>query len=292
MRLKKKGKPYKLPTEMREPLTDPGQSTGLIHGEIKIGKTTFIGQLPECFILATEPGTKGLRVFDEQVGTWGKMRRIVKALEEEPSRFRTVAIDTADEAYKQCLEYVCDNLGIDYPGKDAGGKEDYGRSWNAVRREFTSVVNRIVRTGRGVWFTSHSIVETIEPLSGASFDRIVPSMGKQARETINALVDMVFYACFVREVETGRSIRVLFCEGNETVVAGHRETPGAFPPFLPLLREGMWRVLTQAFNGEHPGIDPDSIMIGRTTPAPAQSVLRDAKRGAKGEARRKEVRRR
>jgi len=260
-----------LPTKRKEPDLDPSHYTGLVYGPPKIGKTTFLSQWPDALFLTTEPGTKGLSIFEEPIPNWSKLRRTVTALEKEPKRFRTVVIDTVDLAYDMCLDYVCKELSIPYPGEDASGKEDWGRSWKAVRDEFTDVVARILRTERGLWFTSHAREREIKTRSHEKYDRIGPTMSKQASAVVEALVDIFFYVDYMRTTE-GKVIRVLVCEGDETVWAGHRQTAGDFPALLPLPQKGGYEMFVRAFNGKHPGIDPTTLISHRTT-SPALTKL-------------------
>jgi len=262
----------KLPTERKKPDLDPLHYTGMIYGREKIGKTTWLSQWPEILFLTTEPGTKGLEIFEEEIPDWTKMLRVVRALEREKT-YKTVAIDTADLAYDMCLDYVCKSLGIPYPGVDASGDEDWGKSWKAVKDEFTDVVARILRTGRGLWFTSHARERRIKTRSGDRYDRIGPSMGRQPSSVVEALVDIYFYADYMRTTK-GKTIRVLVCEGDETVWAGHRKTAGEFPALLPMPLEGAYEDFVRAFRGEHPGINPRTLMAHRTTSPSLTELVR------------------
>lgn len=277
---KKKGE-IKLPRKPKKVEQDPRMYTILIYGDPKIGKTTWCSQFPDSLFLVTEPGTKGLKVFEIEIPDWSTMRKAVRALEKNRKRFKTVVIDTADLAYQMCLDYTCVNLGIPYPGEDAQGREDYGRSWKAVRDEFISVVDRILRTGRGLIFVSHSQEREMRTRSGVSYDRIFPSMGKQPRQVVEALVDMFFCATYAVD-ENGSPIRVLITQGDETIYAGHRPMAGrSLPALLPLLEEGAYDMFLKAFKGEYAGLDPSLVQPARQTPGSAAKRLRRLSRTAK-----------
>ena len=89
-------------------------------------------------------------------------------------------------------------------------------------------------------------------------------MSKQASTVIEALVDVFLYLDYMRTSD-GKTIRVLVCEGDETVFAGHRKTAGEFPALLPLPLTGAYEMFVKAFHGDHPGLDPSSLMVHRTT---------------------------
>ena len=147
------------------------------------------------------------------------------------------------------------------------------------------MIHRIERTGRGVGFTSHMQESQIDTRSGGSYTRIYPSMSKQARGVIEALVDMYFFADYVTDVN-GETQRVLVTEGDETIWAGHRELEGRMPRYLPLKRKGGYKVLEKAFRGKHKGVAPESLMVGkRTADTTAKFLLKD--KAAKAKARKK-----
>jgi hypothetical protein len=220
---------------------------------------------PGVLFLSTEPGTKGLQIHEVPIGDWATLLGAVDALEKDKSsKFKTIVIDTVDLAYDMCLEHVCTNLMIPYPGEDSSGKEDWGKSWKAVKDEFTDAVSRILRSNRGLWFVSHAKERQIKTRGGEKYDRIGPSMGSQASRVIEALVDIFIYADYMRDTD-GNVVRVLVCEGDETVWAGHRKTAGKFPPLLPLEEKGGYETFVEAFNGEHEGIDPRTLASHRTT---------------------------
>ncbi len=272
-----------LPTKPKAPVTDVQLYTILIYGREKTGKTTWASQFPDALFLSTEPGTKGLEIYEIPINDWKMMRDSVKALERDRKRFRTVVIDTVDIAYDMCLDYVVENLGIEYPGEDSEGREDYGKSWRAVKKEFISVVQRIIRTGRGVIFISHANTSTVKTRGGDKWDRIYPSMSKQARQTVEALVDMFFYADYAKD-SSNKTIRVLMTEGDETVWAGHRETAGgSLPPLIPLQKTGSYEVFVKAFQGKYDGLDPALIRPARETLAPSSDLMGRLRRKSKEE---------
>lgn len=261
-----------LPSKPKEPVTDLREFLTLVYGREKIGKTTLFSQWPDVLFLSTEPGSKGLRIYESAIGSWKDMRDVVKLLENEPKRFKTIVIDTADRAYDMCLDFVCDERGIEYPGTDDSGEQDFGKSWRAVKQEFMDVIHRIIRTGRGVCFTSHATESEVKTRAGQRYTRIFPSMSGQARKVIEALVDIIMYADYMKDAE-GNTIRVLMCHGDETIFAGHRKTAGAFPDLLPLLEKGGYQAFLDGFNGRHPGVDPKKLNTAKTTTKTAAEFI-------------------
>jgi len=260
-----------LPSKPKPADTDPLKYTLLLYGREKIGKTTWLSSFPDTLFLTTEPGTKGLRIFEYNANhggcrSWDYIRAAVKLLEQEPGRFKTVVIDTADRAYEMCMDYVCKNLGIPHPGEDSSGKRDYGKSWKEVRKEFTSVIHRILQTGRGLALTSHAKEETFRSRSGEEFTRIHPSMSGQARAVVEALVDCFFYCEYMRS-EDGSTRRVIVTKGDEIVFAGHRSIDGrSLPALIPMTEEGGFDIYSSAFAGEPVGLDTKTLLPSKTAP--------------------------
>lgn len=262
-----------LPTVPKEVEQDITKYTLLLYGREKIGKTTMAASFPGAIFLSTEPGTKGLRVFefnadDGGVKNWDIMRKAIDLLIEVKggSKFKTVVIDTVDRAYDMCLDWVCENRGIEYPGVDDEGDEDFGKSWRAVKMEFLEQMHRLVQAGYGLVLTSHAKEQTFKTKSGDKFTRIFPSMGNQARNIVEAMVDLFFFADYMRDQKTGETRRILICGGDDTIWAGARQTlAGAFPKFIPMLEKGGYDMLLKTFKGEYKGISAADIMPARIT---------------------------
>lgn len=275
-----------LPTAPKAPVVDPLAYVLLLYGREKIGKTVWLSSFPDALFLSTEPGTKGLQIYEynaEAGGckTWELALAAAKQLE-QTDRFRTVIFDTADRAYELCMDYVCRQMGIEHPGVAPDGKEDYGKSWKAVKKEFSSLIHRIIQTGRGVAFTSHAKEETFTGRSGDKFTRIHPSMSGQARGVVEAIVDLFFYCEYMRAPDGGTK-RVIITTGDEIVWAGHRKIVNAagqavnLPRLIPMTEEGGYAIYKAAFAGERVGLNPETLLPAKT----ASPAIREFYRGVR-----------
>jgi hypothetical protein len=182
----------------------------LIYGERKIGKTSLASMFGKTFIMAFEVGYKGLRVFAKDVPDWDHARGYLRLLKKDKS-YKTVVLDTADIAYALCDLWVCRKNGID----DVAEME-WGKGWRALRKEFETFLNDLVKTGKGVIILSHSQEREVTTRSGDKYDRIMPTMAKAAREIIEGMVDV--WACYQYDGER----RILTIEGDDHISAGHR----------------------------------------------------------------------
>lgn len=236
-----------LPDELTEPEDDLWRSLILIFGEKKIGKTELASKAPKAFFLATEVGYKGLRIFKRDVTNWREARAYAKLLKKDKS-FRTVVIDTADLLYKKCFDYVCEKLVIAHPNDEA-----FGKAWNAIEREYEQFILDIAQTGKGVIIISHAEEREVKMRDGGTYDRIMPTMSKQARKVIEGMVDI--WACYQYD---GRR-RVLTIAGDDHVAAGHRfgerfRTPDGRPLrhiYMGRSAEEGFANLTAAWNNEY-----------------------------------------
>ena len=271
-----------LPTKKKKPEIDIEKCSMLFYGREKIGKTSACASFPNSLFLTTEPGTKGMEIYefnsdDGGCHNWELIREAADLLEKNSKQFSTVVIDTVDRAYDMCLDWVCDKQGIPYPGEDKYGVQDHGKSWRFVKNEFTSIIYRIVQSGHGIIFTSHAKETSVKAKGGTEYSRIFPSMGNQARSVIEGLVDMFFYFDYISPGMKKESKRVIITQGNELVWAGSRKLKHTLPKFLPLTEEGCFEILTAAANGENVGLDASTLIPTMTANETIKKFYRDAK---------------
>ncbi len=233
-----------LPTELSEVVTNLSGHSVLIYGEPKCGKTSLCAEFPENMFFMFEPGAKSLRVFQREVRSWADFQTYV-GLVEQTERFRTVTLDTLDQAYAMCMAWACKENGWEHPSDG-----EYGKGWNAVRTEFTKQINRLLKLQRGVIFTSHAVERDIKSkIGGGEYTKIVPSMPGQARDVCEALVDIWIYMYH----EGGQ--RMMRIRGNEEIAAGHR-LQGDYFQGLEVIQAGhdaktAYANLTNAFHNKH-----------------------------------------
>ena len=266
---------FELPTKKRQKVTQFLGGLSLWYGREGIGKTTAAASFPDCMFITTEPGHRYQEIyeFNEKGGgthNWKVFLEAVKLLEDNPDQFKTIVIDTVDNLYDMCLDHVCDTLGIDYPGKTSSGKQDYGLSWREVRKEFSGAVNRISRTNRGIIFISHVKEEVVSDIGGKEYTKIYPSMGKQSRNVVNALVDFIFYCEYFKGID-GEVKRIFVTHADETIWG--KDRCDNFPLFLPMEKGKWFEVLQAAHDGKHPGVDPSTLVISGQSAEPIRKIL-------------------
>lgn len=188
----------------------------LLYGPKKIGKTTMLAQAgkdiggKKVFFAMFEPGGKALKLYQRSINSWMEFKQYVSLLLKS-KEFGAIVVDTADIAYDQCLAYACMKLGIEHPSDEA-----WGKGWGAVKKEFTYEINRLLRSGMGVFFTSHSKKDEIRKRSGSSWHETMPTMSGQARDVLEGVIDVWIHYDY-----KGNSRRLTIV-GNESLGAGHR----------------------------------------------------------------------
>lgn len=201
---------YRLPTTTTEPVNDLSDCLILIYGFRKIGKTSLLAQFAKSLVLATEIGYKGLRITKEDLKSWDRAQQVLRALRKDKT-FKTVGVDTVDLLYRLAEKETYRTLGIE----DLADAE-WGRGWNTCRRLLSDYLNALTQTGKGVVLISHAGEQSIRQREGGEFDRVMPTMPKQAREVVEPMIDI--WACY----QYDGTRRILTIVGDEHLSAGHR----------------------------------------------------------------------
>lgn len=154
----------------------------LIFGEPNIGKTRLAAEFPNAMFALTETGTKGISVYSINVAKKAKKQgkhpwQIFTQIQEEfvkgNHNFETFVIDTEDNAYDWCLDYISKQNGVNHPGE----KQDFGATWKLVKDEYKRAHDIIQNNGYGLVSISHARFKEIEDMKGRKRDKLVPSVG-------------------------------------------------------------------------------------------------------------------
>lgn len=218
----------KLPTEKTKPVNNSSEFLTLIYGPGKIGKSTFCSNADNAIFLATEPGLNHLEVFEQPITTWKDMMDACSLLERGSHQFRTVIIDTVDNAYKLCTDYICNKRKIEHVSDLTRGK-----GYDFVNQEFHRVINKLAFLPGGLILVSHSR-ETEVTLSTGKHTKIVPTLPPSARKFILGLVDLILFCDHERVEKNGKTVwrRVIRTKPSVDYEAGDRT--GRLPEILPL----------------------------------------------------------
>jgi hypothetical protein len=231
-----------LPTTKTKPTSDLSKQSILLYGVPKLGKSSFASEFPEAMFFECEPGLGHLEVFKVPTYKWEDFLEACKLIAKGDHPFKTLVIDTVDNAFKMCSDHVCAKHGIEYEGDMS-----HGKGWALVKNEWHRVLTRLASLPYGLILISHAVDKTIETRTG-EYTKSIPSLPDRARNVVLGLVDMILYGdSIARKDAAGNLIteRVLRTKPHPTYEAGDRT--GRLPEMLPL----NYAAFQSAFSGSN-----------------------------------------
>lgn len=214
-----------LPTAKTQPRPDLADLTVLIYGQTKVGKSTFCSQSEEALFLATEPGLNALDVYQVPIQSWDDLLKACAEVTEGKHPFKTVVIDTIDNAYKFCTDYILKKHNIDHES-DLG----YGKGYALINNEFQRVLTKLAFLPYGLFLISHAKETEVETRTG-KYTRTVPTLPDKARKIVLGMVDMILYFD-LEDGEENTTRRVIRTKPSKYYEAGDRT--GRMPETLDL----------------------------------------------------------
>jgi hypothetical protein len=176
-----------LPTAKTQAKPALADMTVLVYGQTKIGKSTFCSQADGALFLAAEPGLNALEVYQVPIQSWEDLLNACAEVTEGKHPFKTVIIDTIDNAYKFCTDYIVRKCKIEHES-DLG----YGKGYALVNNEFQRVLTKLAFLPYGLFLVSHAKEIEIETRTG-KYTRIVPTLPDKARKIVLGMVDQVLF---------------------------------------------------------------------------------------------------
>jgi hypothetical protein len=176
-----------LPSAKTAPKPNLADLTVLAYGQTKIGKSTFCSNSESAVFLATEPGLNALDVFQVPIQSWDDLLTACAEITEGKHPFKTVIIDTVDNAYKFCADYILKKFKIEHES-DLG----YGKGYALINNEFQRVLTKLAFLPCGLFLVSHAKEIEVETRTG-KYTRVVPTLPDKARKIVLGMVDMVLY---------------------------------------------------------------------------------------------------
>jgi len=236
-----------LPTTKTQPKPDLADLTVLAYGQTKIGKSTLCSQADGALFLATEPGLNALDVYQVPIQSWEELRKACAEIGEGNHPFKTVILDTIDNAYKFCTEYILAKFKVEHES-DLG----YGKGYALVNNEFQRVLTKLAFLPYGLFLISHAKEMEMDSRTG-KYTRVVPTLPDKARKIVLGMADMVLFCDL--EVSTGENgeqcvRRVIRTKPSPYYEAGDRT--GRLPDILDL----DFKAFLTAFNGTPTSVKP------------------------------------
>ena len=244
-----------LPTQKTPIKVDIRSFVFLVYGAPKIGKTTLCSNIPDALFLCTEQGHNNVEVFQARVASWEDAVQVLAELETSKHSYKAVVVDTVDNLYKFCLDYVCKKLKITHPSD-----LEYGKGFGLVNNEFQRVLTKLSLLPYGLFLLSHA-EEKEQTTRTGKYMKTQPALPGAARKLVLGMVDVIAYCDQLEEVVDGRTVkrRIIRTKPDQFYEAGDRT--GRLPEIINL----NYKELTSPF---HPKDEPE------TKAAPAKLDIR------------------
>jgi hypothetical protein len=182
-----------------------------IHGDEGIGKTTLVGMFEKIYFIMLEPNESYRFYFDKVVDYQDFLDYKDDFLKGDHD-YLGICIDNPLILYDLAMNFTGKKYGFEHPG----GQNDYGASWNRVKKSIVDPLIELMNSKYGFSLVCHSIEKEITTLSGKVYNKIAPDMPKQPYSYLIQPIPNIFYYHFTQ------GQRWLQIVGDEHVVAKNR----------------------------------------------------------------------
>lgn len=227
-----------LPTARSKPSNELAAKSILIYGPPKIGKSTFASKFPDALFLECEPGLGSLEVFKVPTYTWKDLMSAYDLIAGGKHSFKTIVIDTVDNAFKYCTDYVNSENSVKYEGD-----MPHGKGWAFVKNEWHRMLTKFASLPYGLILLSHATEREIETRTGTA-KKTVPSLPDRARGVVLGMVDMILYCDTISVTDKAGVVsvqRIVRTKPHPSYEAGDRT--GKLPDTIPLDFDALCRAL-------------------------------------------------
>ena len=219
-----------LPTTKKSPIVDLNNTSVLIHGVPKIGKTRWCASAPNVLALVCEPGGwDSVEAYRIEVLQWEQIQSIyaeLKSFVDAKSTFPygAICIDTIDMFRDMSENYVCRQNRVVHQADLA-----HGKGWSLVTTEFRRMLMDFARLPVPLFLISHSRVVPMETRV-EKYSMNVPTLTDSPRRIVLGLVSTILYFELGYDKKTGKQVRIVRTKPNKYYEAGDR--CGILPPSL------------------------------------------------------------
>ena len=176
-----------LPTQPTPPKRDLSDLITLIVGFPKAGKTTLASRFPKSVILATEAGQNSIECYRVAVDSWATHLAVCNELAAGGHDFRTIVIDTIDNLWLLCQQYVCGKHKVEHESD-----LPYGKGYSLILTEFQRVLTKLSHLPYGLVMISHAELEEVKTRTG-SYHKAVPSLREKPRKVVLGMADLILF---------------------------------------------------------------------------------------------------
>jgi hypothetical protein len=218
-------------------------------------KPTWLGSIPGSLLLAFERGHAFLEGFKIIIDKWaGKldiyddddgarhmtMEQVVAILQAS-EKFPFIIFDTADMAAKMCSDHFCDLNGWQHVSE--GG--DFGKGYDIGQNTpFRQMFGKILSTGRGIGFITHSTVKETKTKKGDSIKKET-SLPGGIYKFLHTQADLILHGSFGPKIKlsNGQKVqtRLLRTVGDDETLAGNRVRRAVIPSEFVVDTDDQWK---------------------------------------------------
>lgn len=198
-----------------------------IYGDNKTGKTTIASKFPKNLLLGFEKGygmIPGIRAIP--INKWSEAIKVQKQLLQDArdvlagkkpeTTFKTIIIDTAEQAQILVEKYVCESNDV-----EAIKDIPYGQGWGMPSKVIDEFCQTLTKAGYALITISHAKQQQYDNPDGTSYQRIQPSLDPRTLKVFEDMVDIMAFAA-VETADDGTEQSYLITRGNKTLCAGSR----------------------------------------------------------------------
>lgn len=250
-----------LPTTLTQSAGTLEECKTLIVAPPGWGKTELAMSNPDCLLLAFEEGHRFVTGYKMIIDAWDEtdewtekdgtihcsMLQACKKLEKS-SRFQYVFLDTVDAMVKMLLDFKLPQKKAEH-ASDLG---DYGKGWDiAQNTPFRQVLNRIMKTGRGILAATHEATEQKNFKGMGQRAKKETTLPSGIQRQIYAQFEMIGHGIYGKiDKKTRIRERILQFEGSSDILAKNRggKMPAGF--VVPRKFEDRWTKFARLFDNK------------------------------------------
>ena len=139
-------------------------------------------------------------MFQVPIKKWTDLQNALAELFKDNHEFKTIVIDTIDNAYRLCAEYICKQNDIKHESELG-----YGKGYALIKQEFERVITKCANMPYGLLLISHSMTKEAETRTGKK-TVILPTLHYKALSNTLALMDIILYCDIEYDKENDRII--------------------------------------------------------------------------------------
>ena len=174
-----------LPTEITLSQATLTRLIIVIHGVHKSGKSSLAAKFPGVLFVASEPGLNHLDVFQVTAKCWEDLLAIAKEFAAGNHNFQALVLDTIDNLWKFCADFICRTHGVKHESD-----LPHGKGWGFVTNEFHRVLLKLAQLPYGLIMISHSKEKEVDTRTGKIVKTIV-TLPPRASEVALGLSDLI-----------------------------------------------------------------------------------------------------